>query len=289
MKAIYKKELRSYFASPIGYVLIAFMALIVGIYFTAYNLRMHYSWFGTVLNYTTFIFLIVVPLMTMRMLAEERRSKTDQLLFTAPIRIIDVVLGKYLALLTVFAIPMALFCLYPLILLQFQKDPASLAMDYTGILAFFLLGAANLSIGLFLSSTTENPIVAAAISFGVLLVLFFVGSIAQLIPSSAGGSLVVFTVMIVILALILFAMTKSFIFAGVFAAVAEVALLIVYLVKSSLLEGSVASLLSIFDISSRTTNMLYGQLDFTAIIYFVSISGLFVFLTVQSIQKRRWS
>ena len=95
MRAIYKRELKSFIASPLGYAFMAFLILIVSIYFTKYSLMDGYPWFGGILAATTFVFLIIVPLLTMRVLAEERRQKTDQLLLTAPVTVSDIVLGKF--------------------------------------------------------------------------------------------------------------------------------------------------------------------------------------------------
>ena len=116
MTAIYKKELRSYFSSVLGWLFIAFMSLLTGIFFSVYNLVGGYANIEYALSEVTFIFLIIVPILTMRIMAEEQRQKTDQLLYTAPVRGTEIVLGKYLALLTILALPMLVVCAYPLIL-----------------------------------------------------------------------------------------------------------------------------------------------------------------------------
>lgn len=289
MLAIYKRELKSYFTSPMGYIIIAFLLFMVGIYFTAYNLIGGYPWFGSMLSGTTFVFLILVPLLTMRIMAEERRQKTDQLLLTAPVRIVDIVLGKYLAVLTVFTIPMLFLCLYPLLMLSFGKAVSSMAMDYIGIFGFFLLGAANLAIGLFLSTLTESQVLSAVLTFLVLLICYFSASLAAFIPASVNASLIAFTVLIVVAAIVIFAMTKNVFFASGTACVLEAILVGIYALKSEWLEGAVAKLFNIFDISGRLENFVYGIFDITGIVYYLSIVILFVFLTIQAISKRRWS
>ena len=105
MKAIYWKELKSFFSSFTGYAYISFFLLTLGLYFTAINLRGDYSQFGYVLANMNYVLIIAAPILTMRSLAEEKRQKTDQLLLTSPLRYLDIVLGKYLALLTVFSLP----------------------------------------------------------------------------------------------------------------------------------------------------------------------------------------
>ena len=147
MKAIYKKEVKSYLTSMIGYVFIFFILLLEGIYFTAYNLQNAYPLFGTTLSAVTFIFLILVPVLTMKTIAEERKQKTDQLLLTAPVSVSEIVLGKFLAVATVYAIPVLIICLYPMIMGKYGT--VSYAMAYTAVLGFALLGFAQIAVGVF--------------------------------------------------------------------------------------------------------------------------------------------
>ena len=171
MKAILRKELKAYLTSMTGYVFIAFILLLTGIYFTAYNLQAGYPIFGYTLSSITFVFLIVTPVLTMRVLAEERKQKTDQLLLTSPVQVGDIVIGKYLALVGIYLIPIVILCFYPLIMSMYGT--VSMPMAYTALLGFFLLGCANISIGMFLSSVTESQIIAAVLTF----VVIFIGQI----------------------------------------------------------------------------------------------------------------
>lgn len=138
MTAIFKRELKSYLTSMVGYLFIFFVLVLTGIYFSAYQLSAGYSKFESTLSALTFVFLIGVPILSMRVLAEERKQKTDQLLLTAPVSVWDIVFGKYLALVAVFAIPVVIMCFYPLIMSKFGT--VAYASAYTGILGFFLLG-----------------------------------------------------------------------------------------------------------------------------------------------------
>ena len=169
MTAVYKRELRSYLTSMVGYLFIFFILVLTGIYFSAYQLTASYPKFEYTLNAVTFAFLIGVPILTMRVLAEERKQKTDQLLLTAPISVGNIVIGKYLALITIYAIPMLVICTYPLIMSKFGT--VSFASAYTAILGFFLLGCANIAIGVFMSALTESQVIAAVLTF-VLLFAF---------------------------------------------------------------------------------------------------------------------
>ena len=150
MTAIFKRELKSYLTSMGGYLFLFFVLVLTGIYFSAYQLSGGYSKFEYTLSALTFVFLIGVPILSMRVLAEERKQKTDQLLLTAPVSVWDIVFGKYLALVAVFAIPVVIMCFYPLIMSKFGT--VAYASAYTGILGFFLLGCANLAIGVFMSA-----------------------------------------------------------------------------------------------------------------------------------------
>lgn len=182
MCAIYKKELRAYLTSMTGYIFMAVLLAVTSLYYVANCLVGGYPVFGAVLSSVYFVLLIIVPVLTMRSMAEEKRQKTDQLLMTAPVSLWKIVLGKYLAMVTIFLIPMAVICLYPLILLQFGS--VSLPMAYTAILGYTLFGAAGLAIGLFLSAVTESQVIAAVLTFGVLFFLNMASGIANVIGAS---------------------------------------------------------------------------------------------------------
>ena len=128
MTAIYKRELKSYFQSMTGYVLIAFLVIFTGIYFMAYNLNSGYPYFSYVLMNINYVLIIIIPMLTMRSFAEERKNKTDQLLLAAPVKLFDIVMGKYLAMVTVFAVPCLIFCIFPIIIKSFGT--AYLKVDY---------------------------------------------------------------------------------------------------------------------------------------------------------------
>lgn len=182
MCAIYKKELRAYLTSMTGYIFMAVLLAVTSLYYVANCLVGGYPVFGAILSSVYFVLLIIVPVLTMRSMAEEKRQKTDQLLLTAPVSPWKIVLGKYLAMVTIFLIPMAILCLYPLILLQFGT--VSLPMAYTAILGYTLFGAACLGIGLFLSAVTESQVIAAVLTFGVLFFLNMASGIANVIGAS---------------------------------------------------------------------------------------------------------
>lgn len=286
MTAIYKKELHSYFSSVLGWLFIAFMLLLTGIFFVVYNLAGGYANVEYALYDVTFVFLIIVPILTMRIMAEEQRQKTDQLLYTAPVRVTEIVLGKYLALLTILALPMLMVCAYPLILSIYGKVQPGTA--YTAILGFFLLGAAELSIGLFLSSLTESPVIAAVLAFGVLLLSYFSSSLVGFIPNSPVLTYVILALLVAALLGIFYFMTKNYLVPVILGVILEVALGAMFLLKRELF-GDLSGFLGILDCTARYDDFVSGLLDVKAIVYYLSVVGLFLFLTVQSVQKRRYS
>ena len=182
MLAIYKRELKSYFHSFIGLLFIGVSLFFVGLYFTVYNVTYGSPYFSYAISSVIFVFLISVPVLTMRILAEERHNKTDQLILTAPISVGKIVFGKYLALLTIFAIPTVIISTYPLILSCFGSVP--LTEGYLAILGYFLYGAACLAIGVMVSAMTESQVIAAVLTFGVLFLGYMMSSICSIISST---------------------------------------------------------------------------------------------------------
>ena len=229
MTAIYKRELSSYFNSMIGYVFIAVLVFFTGIYFMAYNLYNGLPQFSYTLYSLMTILMFAIPLLTMKSMAEERRSRTDQLLLTAPVSLTGVVLGKFLAMATVFLMPVALMAFCPLIIAL--NGEARLLSDYAALLAFFLMGCVFLAIGMFLSALTESQIIAAVSTFAVLLW----DDLVSFLPDALGG------------------------------------------------------LLSAFSFTQVFYNFVqYSVFDLKGLALYLSLTFLFLFLTVQTLQKRRW-
>lgn len=182
MFAIYKRELKSYFRSFIGFLFIAATLFFVSLYYFVYNMLSGYPYVSYAISSVTFLFMITVPILSMRILAEERHSKTDQLILTAPVSVGGIVMGKFLALLTIFLIPTAVVCTYPLIMNGFGSVP--MGESYLAVLAFFLYGMTAIAIGLLISSLTESQVIAAVVSFIVLFLGYMMSSICNLISST---------------------------------------------------------------------------------------------------------
>ncbi len=236
MLAIFKREFKAYFQSVIGWLFVAALLAVYGLYFYAYNLMQGYPYIYYSISAITFILLIAVPILTMRSFAEDRKNKTDQLTLTAPVSIGKVVLGKYLAMVAVFTIDIAVYAVTPFILRAFGTVP--MGESYISILAFWLYGCACIAVGMFISALTESQVIAAVLTFAALFISYMMGGITNLI-SSNGNVLTTF--------------------------------------------------LKAFDLYEPFDKFSGGSLDITAIVYYVTVIVILNFLTVQSIQKRRWS
>lgn len=287
MLAIYRREVHSYFTSPIGYLLIAFLLLMNGFYFTAYNLQNGYSNYGLVLYNTLIVLLVFCPLLTMRSFSEERRQKTDQLLLCAPVRTVEIVLAKFLACVTVIGVPFAVFCTCPLVLSLYGT--VEFSISYGAIFAWLLMTCACLAIGVFFSSVTENQIVAALCGFAVLLLSYLSGGITSLVTGSAGAAVACLAVICLALGFLVWYMTRSRVLAGAAAGAGLVVLLALYLADSAAVVSALSAAMGAIDLFEPFLVFINGIFSVTSVVYYLSVIVLFLFLTVQSLERRRYN
>ena len=288
MLAIYKREVRSYFQSMVGCVFVAFLIAFTGIYFMAYNLTAGYPYFSYTLSGTLIVFIVGIPLITMRSFSEERKNKTDQLLLTAPVSLWKVVLGKYLAMVTITAVPCVIYLIFPLIIKA--QGTAYIKVDYLAILVFFLLGCVYISIGMFVSSLTESVIIAAIGAFGILLLTYLWSGILNFIPSAAWANALAVAVLLTLVVLAVWNMTKNVVISGVLELIVLAGTLITYFVKKTVFESLLSTVLGKLELTEVFSNIADNHLlDVNGIILYLSLIVLFFFLTMQMIQKRRWS
>lgn len=287
MGAIFRHELRNYFHSLTAYVFGAFLLAVVGLGSVLYNLQAAVSNFEFVLSFASIIFVVIVPILTMRTLAEERRQRTDQLLYSLPITTTQVVLGKYLALLVVYLIPLAVISLYPLLFSQFGD--VYLPTSYGSLFAFFLMGAALLAVGMFLSSLTDNQGFAAGIGVAAILLNYYSVSLAEYTSSTAMESLIALYVIALLLGVVIRGLTRNenLAYGVTFALIA--ALSVAYFVNSSAFEGLLPDIMTKLSLFRQFNSFVNGAFDLTAIVYYVSVMGFFLFLSVQSMEKRRYN
>ena len=283
MIAVFRRELNGYFKSMMGYLFSAFVLIFAGIYTMVYNLSGYTAHFERVLSSISFLYLIAVPILTMRSVAEEKKQKTDQLLYSLPISLSSVVVGKYLAMLVVLLVPTAIMGLYPLILSQFGTVPLQTA--YGALAGFFLLGACLLSIGLFVSSVTENQVAAAVIT----LVLYFMSGLASYVSTAASASLTALIIVAAVLCLVLYLLTKNAPVSVLVLAVLAGGLYLWYSQDSSAFSGLFSDIMNQLSVFDRFDSFVDGVFDLTAVVYDLSVTGVFLFLSVQALEKRRWS
>lgn len=288
MFAIYKKELKQYFHSMIGFVFLAFFIAIISIYTWANNFYGGIGNFEVTLNASSFLFVLLIPILTMRIIAEENHQKTDQLLYTSPVSITRIIIGKYLALITLFGIGILVISTYPLILKQYGTD-VRLSSAYSALIGYFLLGAAYIAIGTFISSLTESQAIAAVVSFLCLMLTVLMPSIAGAVPVDKLSQAVIITVLWLICAAILHYMMHNVVVTVSLAVIGEAAVWIIYAVKSSVYEGVLTDVMNCTALSSRLDDFTMGILQYDVIVYYISIAFLFVFLTIQTIKKKRFS
>ena len=236
MKAVLKRELKAYFTSVIGWIFLAAFFFVFNLYFVANNLIYGTPYLSYSLSNVAFVLVIIIPILAMRSMAEDRRTKTDQLLYTAPVSIPKVIIGKFLALVAIFSIVVGAICLCPLLLSRFGNVP--MAESYAAIFGIWLYGCLSIAICVFVSALTESQVIAAVLSFALLFIGFMMQQITGLISSS---------------------------------------------------DNVVTKVLNALCTQTHLTNFCNGILDVTGIVYYVSGTVLFLFLTCQLVQKHRWS
>ena len=235
MKAVFKREFLSFFRNVTGWIFIAAFLFLFNLYYFIYNLLYGYPYISYPLSSITFIFMIIIPLLSMRIISEDRKLKTDEMLYTAPVPVWKIVMGKYLAMVAVFSIVMGFVCLCPIYLAQFGTVP--FAESYTAILGTWLFGILCIAIGLFVSSLTENVVIAAIGTFAFLFLGYMMDSFCSLISEDGNW---------------------------------------------------LTTILGCLSTTAWMNEMLGGILSIQGIIYYITGSALFIFLTCQVIQHSRW-
>ncbi|MBR5309470.1 MAG: ABC transporter permease [Clostridia bacterium] len=236
MRAIYKREMLSYFTSPIGYIFMAVFMAMSGIIFSIFTFLSNTTATATYFQLLLYIFIIVIPLLTMKLMSEERKLKTEQILLTSPVSISGIILAKFFAAFTMFAITfLASEVLHFAVLDKFAEN-INYAEVLGNIVGILLIGAAFIAIGLFISALTESQIIAAISTIAAILILICISMLANYIPNDF-----------------------------------------------------IAGTVRWFAILSRFTPFTVGIFDLASIVYYISLSVIFLFLSVRVYEKRRWS
>ena len=287
MIAIFKHELRAYFHSLTAYLFCACLLVFVGVGAMLYNLQSAVANFEYVLQFVCIVLTVIIPVLTMRVIAEEKKQKTDQLLYALPISPVKIILGKYLALLVIFLLPMCIVAGYPLIFARFGD--VYLPTAYGTMLAFYLMGAALIAIGVFISSITENQGFAAGIAIPLLLLNYYSVTLAEYVSATAFGSLAALCVIFIVLAVILAHLTGNENTAYLFGGVTILGSCGIYWYNSALFEGLLADIMEKLSLFERFYDFVNGIFDLTSIVFYVTVIIFFLLLSVQSLEKRRYN
>ena len=287
MTAIFKREFRSYFTGMVGYAVAAVSLFFLGLYFTNRNLLYQSSDFAGVLYTTTLILLFLLPAVSMRSFAEERRARTDQLLLTSPVSIPAIVAGKFLAQLAVFCVPLTAAAVMPLILTAFGK--VSLISAYAALLGYILLGGACLAVGTFISCLTENQIAAYLASFVVLLIAYLMNGIKTMFTSGNILAFVVFALVLLAVSAAVGVVCKNILAGGAVLAVGAAALFALFILRPAWLLSAFDAVLTALALFAPYAEIIGGSFSLPVILYYLSVIGVFLFFTGQTLERRRWN
>lgn len=286
MFAILKRELKTYFRTPTGYIFMGLFLLIAGIFFATQILLNKSPRYSPFLSNIAFIFLLVVPILTMRLMTDERRMKTDQLLLTNPLKISDIVVGKFLAATAFLGISLLITVIYPLIIsFHGSLDTWETVGAYIG---FLLLGASFVAIGLFVSTTTDNQVVAGIITFGALLLVWIMDFLKQAVPTDKLSGIIFAGVLVVGLVLWLYFSTRHLLLSIGAGIIGAAVIVLLFFIQEDIFVGFIGDVLGWLSPMNRYQDFTIGILKLDAIVYYLSFIGFFLFMTVRVIDKKRW-
>ena len=287
MTAIFKREFKSCFTGMIGWVIAAVSLFFLGLYFTNRNRLYASSDFASVLYTMTMILLFLLPAISMRSFAEERKNKTDQLLLTSPVSIPAIVAGKFLAELAVFALPLAAAVVMPLLLQAFGT--VSLVAAYSALLGYLLLGGACLAVGTWISALTENQILAYLATFGALLVAYLMNGIQTMFTTGNLLAFIVFMIVLLVASVLVGVICKRLAAGAAVFCAGAVVLFVLFQLRPAWLLTAFNAVLSALALFEPFKDIVGGMFSIPAIVYYLSVMGLFLFLTGQALARRRWN
>ena len=287
MIAVLKHELRSAFNSLTIYLFCAALLCFVGVGAMIYNIQASVANFEYVLSFVSIGLVVIIPVLTMRSFAEERKQKTDQLLYSLPLKTWQIVGGKYLSLVILFLLPVAVICIYPYVFSQYGQ--VYLPGAYGALFAFFVMGAALIAVGMFISSLTDNQGFAAGIAIVLFLFNYYSVSLAEQVSSTGYGSAITLCALAVAIGFIVRGLTKNNAVAlGVGGSLTALTLAAYFIVPDKF-EGLLPDIMKKLSLFDRFSTFVSGVFDLTALVFYASVIALGLFLTVQSLEKRRYN
>ena len=287
MIAVWKHELRSAFHGMTAYLFCACFLVFVGIRAMLYNISSAVANFEYVLQFVCLGMVVIIPVLTMRSIAEERKQKTDQLLYALPLKTWQIVVGKYLAMVVVFLVPLAVVSAYPLVFAQYGE--VYLPASYGAIGGFFAMNCALITIGMFLSSLTDNQGFAAGMGIAAFAFNYYSVSLAEQVSTTALGAVIALVVGVVLLALLVRALTRNDLLAVGTGIVLTAVLIGWYLIDGDSFSNLLPNLMKNLSLFERFYTFVNGVFDLTNLIFYGTVIAFFLFLTVQSMEKRRYN
>lgn len=288
MISVYKKELSSYFTGMVGYAAVAMILIMTGIFVKIVSLDNGVPMLEYAFPTSSLILLLALPIIAMNSFAGEKQQKTDQLLYSLPFSSTQIVLGKYFSMTTLLLIPMGFLGVFAFVLdIYGSIDYFS---TFSSLLVFYLLTCAMAGICMFMSSISESPLTSAVLSVGVLVAMYYSGTLAAIIPTTEVASVIAFSVLCVAVGFIVYAFIRDIYVSAAVTAVLEIIVMVIYYFKKDVFLGLIQRAVNAFSMFDRLDTAVRSQiLDINTVVYFISVVVLFAFLTVQVVEKRRYS
>ncbi len=286
MNSIIKKELYQYFTTMTGYIFLTTLVIVTAITFMSNNVFGISADYETTMFSTLTVFLLLIPLLTMRLFAEESKQKTDQLLFTSPIKISNIVIGKFLAGLSIFLIGLLITLTFPLSISRVGN--VLTPQLYSSIFGYILLVSCFISVGVFVSSITDNQITSAAITFATIFLFFILDAIIGSLPIDRQSTFIFLFFIFIIISIIFYDSTKSKVAAIVSFVIMAILTGIVFSVSPNLFDNGIYRVLSWFSLLGRFEGFTVGVIDLSDVLYYISFIVIFIYLTIANLEKKRW-
>ena len=295
MLAVFRRELAAYFLSPIGYIFMGFFLLLVGLLFAVQNIFAGSPVYTQIFGTMVFLSNLTIPILTMRLFTEERRMRTDQLLLTVPLSLSGIVFGKYLAAVSVFVLTLLVTVLYPIALSFFTSFFGLAGWEIVGnYVGFFFLGCTFIAVGMFVSSLTENQVIAAVVTLGALLLTQLISFVLQFIPADLLAGVIFLGVLDLGIAALVYVATKgekklgNFLLSGAVFVIGALIVAGAYLIDNEIIDAIIIKMIAWLSLIDRFEPFGRGVLSLSSIVYYLSFVTLFVYLTVRMIEKKRW-
>lgn len=287
MLAVYEKELKSYFRSPVGAVFIGLFLLVSAVLLVFGYLMTGYVQYTGYLYYLNLVFMLTIPILTMRTLSEERKTKTDQLLLTSPLKASDIVIGKYLAAVTVLLITLIIHSLDAFVISLFSTNMYALDI-IVGYIGLFIVGCAYIAVGIFVSSTTSNQVISAIVTFAVFALIYGVQLLTTSVVSSVTSGIIVCAVIALLIVVLIYSTTKNKVAAACVLIVEALAIALVAIIDINVYAGLLNTFLTWISLLERFSEYLSGSVSLSSFVYLISFSFVFVYMTIYQVEKRRW-